>query len=592
MNEISVTVNIGKELAEISADFTSPIEVVREAIHNAFDARATEVEVIARTQTLSDSRRVLNLTFSDNGQGMDAAGIGAFFGLGHSKKPNDGRPTIGYKGHGTKIYYQAQDIVVVTRTNGGIVRVAEFRDARRNVRANSTPSPVLHTGESATGVLQEYGLHAPDAQGTVIHLIDYTPDSSRLIDVFRGDHLENYIRWFTTYGSFEHVVKNLSSAAPFSLKVQGTDAISPIDLVYGHPWPASDATDLKRLKERDDRRPYNFFCKTIRFPQLPIDDGYRIDALLLFEGKRSRLDRDHGISRQRAGGIYSEEERYGLWLCKDFIPIENRSEWLLEDECPKLLEDLRRPLIFVNSQDFKLIANRGSVGNSSQQLISAVKKAVFKILDEVQDDKDIAKFLEEYQEDLFSRKRDKDHKALGRRIDRYNNRKVCEFTYAKGKRHHFLEPRREITVFGLIAELSVLDKSILGFDLLDYDDHSGIDMLVRRNGTPSNLLDKSKVAYVELKYLLGNQVNHAFDHLYAIVCWDLDIEQDGFVVDASNNRCQLQEHKGTDGVTSSQLVPLPGQNISHNVKVVVLRRFLAEKYKMTMKDNPNPIAKK
>ena len=53
-----------------------------------------------------------------------------------------------------------------------------------------------------------------------------------------------------------------------------------------------------------------------------------------------------------------------------------------------------------------------------------------------------------------------------------------------------------------------------------HDDHVGIDLLVRRNGNPSDLLDRSKVSYTELKYQLESAINHPFDNLHAIICWE------------------------------------------------------------------------
>jgi hypothetical protein len=289
--------------------------------------------------------------------------------------------------------------------------------------------------------------------------------------------------------------------------------------------------------------------------------------------------------------MYAEEERYGLWLCRDFIPIEPKFEWLLEEDCPRLVEDLRRPLILVNSQDFWLIANRGSVGNSPQQLLNAVKRAVFKLLEQIQDDNDVVEFLDEYQEDLFSRQREKDQKALGRRIDRFNKKDECEITLSNKKKHKFFEPKREITLFGLVAELQVLDRTILNLEILDYDDHTGIDLLVRRNGSPGDLLDRSRIAYVELKYVLTPQLNHAFDYLYAIICWESDLNSSDIVTDAANNKCKYEESKESGGVTHAHLVPLPDGKLTHNVRVIVLKRLLREKYHLKMQSNPRTIAK-
>jgi hypothetical protein len=375
------------------------------------------------------------------------------------------------------------------------------------------------------------------------------------------------------------------------LYVQATDTTQPTAIHFGHPWPLKDATDLKLLKKRDDRRPFNYFCKSFRFRDRAIEDGYRIDVAVLFEGKRARLDRDRCVSRQRAGGLYAEEERYGLWLCRDYIPIERKFEWLLEEDCPRLVGDLRRPFVLVNSQDFMLIANRGSVGNSSQQLLAAIKHAVFEILEETQEDKDVERFLNEYQEDLFSRQREKDQKALLRRIERFNTKRECAIKWSDGRAHTFYEPQREITLFGLVSELQLLDAGMFGLEIIDYDDHVGLDLLVRKNGNPDDLLDRTKVAYVELKYVLQSILNHAFDHLSAIICWECDLRQDDVVTDAANNKFQFDERKGADGVTLSRLVPPADGKLTHNVRVVVLRRLLEERYQMKMRANPQPITK-
>ena len=237
-----------------------------------------------------------------------------------------------------------------------------------------------------------------------------------------------------------------------------------------------------------------------------------------------------------------------------------------------------------------LIANRGSVGNSPQSLLTAVQHGLFKILEDVQDDPQVARFLNEYQEDLFGRMREKDKKALQRRIDRYNHKQRFTVTLPGGKTYEFWEPQREITLFGLLSELQLLAPGLLGFEILDYDDHHGIDLLVRRNGT-GELLDKQKVAYVELKYELGAQVNHAFDHLFGIVCWDTFLTPNSPVVDAAGHQFTYQESKDAQNVTHAHLVPPPGGPLNHNVRVVVLKRLLSEAYGLAGRPNPRAIKK-
>ncbi|MHB1421769.1 MAG: ATP-binding protein [Gemmataceae bacterium] len=194
MRAIEVRANIGKEVAEISRDFTHPIEVVREALHNAYDAGAKTVEISALVQTLPDGRRVLTLEVFDDGIGMTEDTLAAFFGLGLSEKPGVAdRRIIGFKGHGTKIYFQAQELAVATRCQNMPLLCAAVNQARESVYSRVAPRPQLYEGNEASSLASTRSLRLPNAHGTSLRLIDFTPESGRLIEDFKTFPLENYI---------------------------------------------------------------------------------------------------------------------------------------------------------------------------------------------------------------------------------------------------------------------------------------------------------------------------------------------------------------------------------------------------------------
>ncbi|HUY33073.1 MAG TPA: ATP-binding protein [Pirellulales bacterium] len=587
MATILVSADVKRELAEISSDFAKPIEVLRESLHNSYDAGAKNVRIVAEPETLTDGRRVLTITISDDGQGMSREMLAHFFGLGYSEKPAvAGRSAIGYKGHGTKIYYQASEIAVLTCQDGVESTFVRLTDARDCVYQKRLPAPEeLSPAEGLRAGLQLIG-----PTGTTIRLRDFTPNSVNLIDAFYRDPVESYLRWFTVFGSFQHVVYKTKPDPPLQLWLQGIGESSPRLIDFGHRWPDADVTALKVLQQKDERRPFNYFRKTFAAAQRTIEGGYKIDVAALFEGRRGRLDRDADIKRQGRAGHYFEEERYGLWLCRDYIPVEARFDWLNIEEHDVIPADLGRPLILLNCQDFSLTANRGSVGNSSASLLAAVRQGLIAFIDEISADRDLTKFLNEYQEDLFSRLREKDKRALQRRVTRYNGRQECRVTLPNGTTHTFFEPTREITLFGLISELQILDPTLLGLEILDYDDHSGIDLLVRKGNTPDDLLDAKRVAYVELKFLLGSHLNHTFDHLSALVCWDLDVKDGASVWDASNNefRMHVTVHGDT---THARLIPPPPNKLQHNITVIVLKTLLEERCQMRCRKNPRPVLK-
>lgn len=74
-------VNETREFIEIAFDFSNPLDLVREAISNAFDAEATEIS-IAFTMIDDCGRKTLKIEIDDNGTGMDYAGLQSFFDLG------------------------------------------------------------------------------------------------------------------------------------------------------------------------------------------------------------------------------------------------------------------------------------------------------------------------------------------------------------------------------------------------------------------------------------------------------------------------------------------------------------------------------
>lgn len=592
-SSIQVTVNAAKEIFEVAKDYERPIEILREALHNSYDAGAKEASIVCTRERLADGSDVLSLEFSDDGVGMDREKLDHFFSLGFSDKetPPDRRP-IGFKGHGTKIYYQAREVFVLTKWSGGDLLLAHLPDARIRVYNKELPAPAIYFAADAEENARKHNLIPPKGSGTRIRLIDYTPNSHRLIDIFQQFRMENYLRWFTIYGSFEHIVKEQKPMSPMRLFVQGTDKSSPSEVMFGHAWPEHDRTDIKSMKQKDERRPFNYFCKTLRAKDYPVSGGFRIDIAVLVEGARGRAERDTAIRlKGRHHALYREEERYGFWLCKDYLPVQ-LDMGAVSAEIRSLLdiEDSSRALIFVNCQDFALTANRGSVGNSSKDLLDAVKNATIEFLESQRNDPDLKKFSHEYREDMFSRLREKDKKALLRRIDRYNDKRYCTIQLPKGGTYSFFEPQREITLFGLISELRVAAPEILDLRILDYDDHNGIDLLVRRNGNPSDLLDKTRVAYTELKYMLTDQLNHPFESLYAIICWDCTLRLNDAVTDATDIRFSYYEHiNEAEGVTYSQLTAPPGGRYSHNVKVIVLKRLLEQKYKLQMHSNPKPV---
>src|SRR5688572_4704443 len=99
---ISPTVDAAQEFIEIATDFSNPLDLVREAISNSFDAKAKKIRIAFTTQREA-GESILFTEIEDDGLGMDELGLKSFFDLGNSLRRDD-PSKIGEKGHGTKVF--------------------------------------------------------------------------------------------------------------------------------------------------------------------------------------------------------------------------------------------------------------------------------------------------------------------------------------------------------------------------------------------------------------------------------------------------------------------------------------------------------
>jgi hypothetical protein len=135
---IQPSVSAGAEFFEILNDFGNPLEIVREAISNAIDARASQIDVSFTVEEIQGNSRSV-VRFVDNGNGMSEETLRKdFWGLGHSTSRGD-KSKIGEKGHGTKIFLRSERVSVKTQSQEG----AYQSECDRPLAALSTKQ--LHT---------------------------------------------------------------------------------------------------------------------------------------------------------------------------------------------------------------------------------------------------------------------------------------------------------------------------------------------------------------------------------------------------------------------------------------------------------------
>jgi hypothetical protein len=148
---------------------------------------------------------------------------------------------------------------------------------------------------------------------------------------------------------------------------------------FGHRFAdhfESDTTTGAR-RARDDR---TSLC-LVSADEFSNDPEYGM--VMRVEGQRRQLESYPEGSRQPRGGLFEFDQRFGLWLCKDFIPIVQRNDILtqaLARATEKAKKRLRFDLsktrfwqIFINHQDFLLTANRNDIANATQHASKCVE---------------------------------------------------------------------------------------------------------------------------------------------------------------------------------------------------------------------------
>ncbi len=557
--ELTPTVSPADEFLEIASDFTDPKEVIREAISNAFDAGAKTIRILCVIDR-STGMDELVLTIQDDGEGISHESLGAFFGLGHSTRrqtdPHGFKAStaIGEKGHGTKIYFNSRRVELTTS-----------RDGTRIDACMDEPKKSLRRGELPRVVYDTSPTDAPN--GTRVKIYGYNDNNQCGFD---HSTLKDYIYWFTKFGSFEKELGiRVNENVVLHLRGLGWPAAEPEGMSFGHRFPAEN-TNLSVLKKSDKVAPLDFYVARWAFPAVPVNGmpNSTIDIVFYIEGdqaKRRYNPMIHPKYKMWREGEYTVEQRYGLWLAKDYIPITRKNEWVAEKS------EWTKFHAFVNSQDFKLTANRADLDNTPPKVLQAIRSTVEAVFrEQIVPSQHYRKYQDELQQQQQYRSAEAEEKDFERRKKAALKQKVAEFQGCM-----LVEPRQEGGVFSLVMQLLTLKPDMFGFQVVDYDTAFGYDLLVTKDTALD--LNRAALRFVEMKYELKREFSHSFNMLAAVICWDTKLSNEDEVVDLRGNRRTLKitarPVHAANGYTKFMLV---SDTEEHNIEVFVLREFLRD----------------
>jgi len=552
---LTPTVDQAQEFIEIANDFANPLDLVREAISNAFDAHATDIRLAFETEVVSgETTFVIRLT--DNGDGMGRAELQSFFDLGNSTRRAD-KTTIGEKGHGTKVYFNAKKVVVDTH-----------RDGMRFISVLDAPFSKLHDRKIPEVAVHQEPSETP-ATGTTITIYGYNNNRR---ERFTHSRLRDHIFWFTKFGSVEKQF-GVDALANVKLHLKGLDRDDFETLAFGHPFP-EESQKVNALFDKYLVQAPNYFCRRIvRNGSLPKHPEVRYSAVFFVEGKRVKYDSNPMLRRpgyNAPEGAYTIQDRYGLWLCKDYIPVQRKNDWITTKG-----SEFTKLHAFFNCQALKLTANRGSVENTPAEIMQDVEDVVWQIYQDITEGDEWLQlsYLEEEAEGYNTVEKEKKNFAL--RVDKANKANIAEY-----KNLTLVEPKRESGVEGLVVQLMTIEPTLFPFTIVDYDTHEGIDIIVKASDAVS--VRGSRLYYVEFKYMISTLFNHSFENLHSIICWDTELKHGDIVKDINREERQLAIVEPKDANDYTRYF-LDNRRKAHRIEIFVLKDYLPQKLKVAFR---------
>lgn len=200
-----VHVKEGYELYQIITDFGDPLEIFREGIQNSFDENALEIYVNVYEKKKLGGDNSLIIEIIDNGEGLSQKNIANFFDVANSTKvssdfiPNS-KIKHGYKGHGAKVFFNADEVSICSKTKQGEYWAAQLQDPI---------GQIADTGElfySEYANPEEINISLPKdwKSGFMVRIISprhFKTQHTR----FKLNHiyLRDYCKWYTLAGTIE-----------------------------------------------------------------------------------------------------------------------------------------------------------------------------------------------------------------------------------------------------------------------------------------------------------------------------------------------------------------------------------------------------
>lgn len=315
--QITPEVNDVTEFLEITSDFGEPLEIVREAISNSIDWGASFIEISFYVKKYKGASRLF-ISLLDDGSGMTEE--------------------------------------VITKGPEGIFE-AYCDEPLASLFSGKLHKP--HIRQTDTFLKERDDI----PQGTKISIIGYNDNvRSRFIQ----NIVRDYILWFTKVGSIEKEFSiKVNEKFRVLLKCIGCEEFEEIK--FGHVFPKENK-DIDKLFDKYEGEAADYYVKKWIWKDQPLDRHPEVtySSVYYIEGDQIKREYNPMIRARRDSrkGTYRVSDRYGLWICKDYIPIAWKNEWVINFGTGS--NSIVMIHGFVNCQDLMLTANRGDIANINE----------------------------------------------------------------------------------------------------------------------------------------------------------------------------------------------------------------------------------
>lgn len=455
-------VNEVNEFLEIASDFEDPLEVIRESLSNSYDAGATEVAITVRNR--NDRSDII---IEDNGHGMSRRDLESFFDLGNSRKTD----SIGYKGHGTKIFYKSDRIVVNTSRDGVNLR-ATMNDPWEKL--NDRILPEYEVTESDT---------RGDNQGTRIKITGFRAGQGFEPEELTYNKIHHYLKWKTIAGSTAHFFEDDTHEMTITVELGDEIDDSREKLV------TSNRLEFPPEQKEPGEGPFpaDSMCKHYEPRELEVETekgSTTVQVVGMIGGKDAR-------NELPTYGRHSAQ--FGVWLAKDHIKVERCNEAISHDN------EFLHFLFVANCQDIELSANREKIRNKSSDVYQAVVEEVGHYLSKISADPWFKDYLEARRA-----------AELERRAN--NQRSTVEERYEQIAGRSGFEPSNQSEV---VLGLERLNRRPVGPALTveDFDLGAEVNAIVRRG-------DDLYSSSVHLQLTDHFEEDKPLQSVDKIICWE------------------------------------------------------------------------